>query len=329
MVSFKRARNMPKLGPDGGNGGIGGSVFLVGNTGLNTLSSLRYKQMFKAEHGGKGGVNNRTGFCGQDLCLPVPLGTIAFDEGTGLPIGEITASGETLLVAKGGKRGYGNLSYASSTNQAPYKNTQGQKGERRNVKLELKLMADIGLAGLPNAGKSSLLSVLSAAKPKIADYPFTTLAPELGVVEQADHDRFDSFVIADIPGLIEGASLGRGLGFQFLKHLERTKAIIFVIDGFAEAYGGEKPEEAYEQLKHEIASYHPEMVAKLSLIVINKTDLAENDENQIKEIAARFEKYDLKTCFISTASLQGIPELKRELFALLAERVLKAEEALV
>ena len=226
MMSFRSARNLPKLGPDGGNGGHGGSVYVVGDNGLNTLAPLRYCKEYRAEDGVRGGSNDCTGRCGEPLRIPVPFGTILYDAVNGDKVGEITPGSGEVLVAQGGARGMGNRAFTSSTHRAPRTTTKGEKGIRRRLRLELKVLADVGLAGMPNAGKSTLLSRLSHAKPKIADYPFTTLHPILGVVDDRERDR--SFVVADIPGLIEGASESKALGFEFLPHLKRTKLIASV-----------------------------------------------------------------------------------------------------
>ena len=252
MVSFASSKGKPKLGPDGGDGGVGGDVYLEGSSQLNTLNSLRFKQIFKAEDGAKGGSNNCRGKSGQHQIIKVPLGTVVVDLETNGAIGEILADGQRLLVAKGGLRGLGNIHWVTSTHQAPHESKPGGDGQQFNLRLELKVIADVGLAGFPNAGKSTLLKCVSAAQPKIADYPFTTLTPQLGVVSFASIGApFDEgFVIADIPGLIEGASEGRGLGHTFLKHLERTKLIVYVLDGFDEE---RTPLEAYQILAQELS----------------------------------------------------------------------------
>ena len=224
LVSFKRAKNKPRLGPDGGDGGHGGSVYLIGNKGLNTLCSFRYRATYKAERGERGGINGCTGACGADLYLPVPLGTVVTNPETGDTIAEVLDEGESILIAKGGKRGMGNMKFLTATHQAPEESTAGTPGEELTVKLELKLIADVGIAGLPNAGKSTLLSSISAARPKVADYPFTTLTPQLGVVTVGSDIESESFVMADIPGLIEGAGHGKGLGPRILTSRRENKS---------------------------------------------------------------------------------------------------------
>lgn len=272
LVSFRAARNRPKLGADGGDGGFGGDVYLIADERLNTLSTLRFKKTYRAENGARGGINNRNGRNGADCEVKVPLGTIVHDALTGEHLGELVEIGQKLLVAKGGKRGLGNLRYLSSTHQAPEENTSGGPAIQLTLKLELKLLADVGIAGFPNAGKSTLLSVLSNARPLIADYPFTTLTPQLGVVDVSDVTDIwgSSIVMADIPGLIEGASIGKGLGHEFLKHLERTRCLVYLLDGFLE------PEEildAFNKLKYEVSAYGTLLGSKSFLIVVNKIDL--------------------------------------------------------
>lgn len=311
IASFRSARNKPKLGPDGGNGGNGGDVVLLAEPSLNTLSSLRYRQVYRGEHGGKGRANNKTGRCGKHKTIKVPRGTVVYDRDNGEFLGELVEPGQRLLVAKGGKRGYGNLNYVSPSNRAPHFFTHGQKGTNLTLRLELKLLADVGLAGFPNAGKSTLLSRLSAAKPKIADYPFTTLVPNLGVVELGEHGE-DAFVLADVPGLIEGASAGKGLGLEFLRHLERTKVIAFVIDAFDMLESS--PLACLKKLREELKSYSQKMLAKESVIILNKMDLApafsqEEMDRRLNEI----ERAGYPVLKVSAVSGQGLEELKRAL----------------
>lgn len=314
MVSFRTARNRPKLGPDGGNGGLGGSVYLAADPDANTLSRLRYHQLYKAEHGEKGGTNNKTGRCGENFTVPVPLGTVIYDQTSGELVGEVTGAADQLLVAQGGKRGYGNLQFLRATRQAPMMSTKGKKGETKTLRLELKLLADVGFAGLPNAGKSTLLSMISAARPKVADYPFTTLVPHLGVVEVDGNESYNqqSFVAADIPGLIEGASEGKGLGHAFLKHIERTSVIAMVIDGFNE----DQPAlQTYKTLLHELENYSQLMTSKKKILVINKLDLAGSEQDILdlkQQFAPFFAEDDI--LFISGATGEGISNLKRKLF---------------
>jgi GTP-binding protein len=316
MVSFKTARNMPKLGADGGDGGFGGHVIFVGNPQLNTLSTLRYREHFEAGHGDKGGPNGRTGADGEDVRIYVPLGTQIFDTATDTLLHEILSAGDEITVAEGGRRGLGNQRFLSSRHQAPEEFTLGTPGVEMHLRLELKLLADVGLAGFPNAGKSTLLSVISAAKPKIADYPFTTLVPNLGVVDVGrDVSDARSFVMADIPGLIEGASEGRGLGHAFLRHLERTKVIAFVID----AFGFHEPIDAYEVLKKELENYRPDLAKRRHVIVLNKVDLEDTSEPLLESKIAQFAHLDCKVAAISAVGRVGIQDLKEMLYALVQE----------
>ncbi|MDD9950917.1 MAG: Obg family GTPase CgtA [Zetaproteobacteria bacterium] len=312
MLSFRTARNMPKLGPDGGNGGIGGSVYLVGKKGQNTLSSLRYRQLYRAADGGKGGTNNKTGKTGAHKVIHVPLGTVVKNREDGSILGEILEAGQKLAVAQGGRRGYGNLHYVSATNRAPRQMTHGQKGESRSLCLELKLLADVGFAGLPNAGKSTLLSRLSAARPKVADYPFTTLVPNLGVMEvfsgsepQEDGLNVDSLVLADVPGLIEGASVGKGLGHHFLRHLERTALISYVVDPYS--LTDPDPALALAQLQRELADYSAELAMKPFVVVFTKKDMqtwVESErETHLHELCQELDRR--KTPWIQVSSIDG------------------------
>jgi GTP-binding protein len=322
MVCFKSARNMPRLGADGGDGGYGGNVVLVGNSQINTLSSLRYKRAYHAENGARGGANNRTGATGNDLRIDVPLGTIVHHMDTGVGLGEIVRHGDEIVIAKGGKRGLGNQRFLSSTHQAPEEYTPGGKGEARRIGLELKLLADVGFAGLPNAGKSTLLSRISAARPKIADYPFTTLVPHLGVVELSDSNEFgsESFVAADVPGLIEGASDGKGLGHAFLRHLERTRVIAYVVDALSSDETA-TPVAAFKMLRAEMERYSPELAAKRALVILNKIDLLQEDEQKAKLEAQIEALTDLgcETIQISAVAGTGLRELKRRIYTLVKE----------
>lgn len=301
LVSFRRGRNRPKLGPDGGSGGPGGSVYFVVDKGMNTLASLRYTREFRAEHGGKGGTNDSTGKTGADIRVKVPPGTLIFDTVTGDKLGELTDPGMELLIAKGGARGLGNCEFVTSVNRAPRKATLGEKGQSFHLRLELKVLADIGLAGMPNAGKSTLLSRLSHAKPKIADYPFTTLHPMLGVVEDKVTGR--SFVVADIPGLIEGASRGKGLGFEFLRHLERNKIIAYILDGSL----GEQALKHYHDLQHELFTYNDSFKEKQGIVVLNKVDLLR--EKDLKKVVKAFEALNIPLVPISAVTGDGLRNL--------------------
>ena len=325
IATFRTARNRPKLGPDGGNGGNGGDVYLVAHKGLNTLSSLRYRQVYRAHNGVKGGTNNKTGACGKDHLIPVPCGTIAYEESSGRQIGELIDNGAKLLIAKGGKRGYGNLQFVSSTNRAPRTFTHGKKGEHSTIRLELKLLADVGLAGFPNAGKSTLLSKMSAAKPKVADYPFTTLTPQLGVVEiDGDHNR-SSFVMADVPGLLKGASQGKGLGLEFLRHLERTKIIAFVLDSFESTSGS--PLGDFKALKSELLQFNSLMAEKSFLVVLNKVDLVHGmDLDLFNKHKNELMELGLPVLEVSGVSGHGLSQLKNKIFDLYHESINLHEE---
>ena len=263
--SFRREKFVPKGGPDGGDGGQGGSVFLRADENLATLLDYRYQTVFKAERGLHGKSKNMTGRSGEDLTLPVPPGTELRDAESGEVIGELVTPGQTLRIAKGGRGGRGNARFATSTHQSPREWEPGEFGEQRKVELVLKLIADVGLLGEPNAGKSTLLSVISAARPKVADYPFTTLEPHLGVVGLSDHR---SFVVADIPGIIEGAHAGKGLGLRFLQHVERTRAIAVLVP-----VDSPDPQATYELLRREAELYSPELAAKPHVVVLTKADL--------------------------------------------------------
>ena len=268
VVSFRREKYIPKGGPDGGDGGDGGSVFLVGDSNLNTLADFRHVRTYMAEAGTKGSGQEKTGKGGDDLYVHVPVGTLIYDENTGEQIGDITSDGQAIKVAQGGFHGLGNTRYKSSVNRAPRKCTPGTPGERRVLRLELKVLADVGLLGLPNAGKSTFIRSVSAATPKVADYPFTTLYPNLGVVRVG---QLQSFVIADIPGLIEGASTGAGLGIQFLKHLSRTNLLLHIID--VAPQDGSDPVESAHTIINELGRYSEELLDKPRWLVLNKTDL--------------------------------------------------------
>lgn len=275
-ASFRREKYIPKGGPDGGDGGNGGSVYLVADSGLNTLVDFRTRRSHKAERGQNGMGRERTGRRGQDLHVRVPVGTRVRDEGTGEMIGELLEPGARLLVANGGERGIGNVHFKSSTNRTPRQFTNGTQGERRELLLELILLADVGLLGLPNAGKSSFISKVSSARPKVADYPFTTLHPNLGVVSLG---RDQSFVVADIPGVIEGASRGAGLGLLFLKHLTRTRLLLHMVD-MAPMDEAVDPLAQVRQIEGELIDYSPELAEKERWLVLNKKDLMPHEAFQ-------------------------------------------------
>jgi GTP-binding protein len=273
VVSWRREKYVPKGGPDGGNGGHGGSVYFEADPELGTLLDFRYRRTHKAEDGGKGAGKNCTGRSGEDMIVRVPIGTIVRAVEDGRIIADLTEHDQRILVAKGGKGGLGNAEFKSATNQAPRKQTNGKPGEGFDVELELKLLADVALVGFPNAGKSTLISRISAARPKIADYPFTTLVPNLGIVQAPEEHR--SFVVADIPGLIEGASGGKGLGLQFLRHIERSRLLLYLLDGVSSEHD---PRAAFKILKNELKHYDPLLLKKPALIVITKSDAMTADE---------------------------------------------------
>jgi GTP-binding protein len=332
LVSFKTASNKPRLGPDGGDGGHGGDVVFVAAPQLNTLSSVRYKGRYIAENGGKGGSSGKTGRSGEDTEVLVPLGTEIYDAETGRLMCEILVPGQREVICEGGRRGFGNLRFVSSTHQAPEEYVSGQAGRELTLRLELKLLADVGLAGLPNAGKSTLLSVMSAAKPKIADYPFTTLEPQLGVVELRERGEFNlqSFVMADIPGLIEGASEGRGLGHEFLRHLERTKVIAYILDAFP--IDGSDPLETLALLQRELRSYDEKLFARRSVVVLNKIDLAEGEDDgaaKLDSLREAIARQGLSVFLISGIAKDGLVALKEALYNLVVteRRIFEAELA--
>jgi GTP-binding protein len=265
IASFRREKFVPMGGPDGGDGGRGGNVIVRADSNLATLLDYTYRDSWRAESGDHGSGNNKTGHSGADVILPVPPGTVVRDADTGELLGEVLADGENTIVARGGRGGKGNAFFATATKQAPRHYQPGEEGEARNLELELKLIADVGLVGQPNAGKSTLLSVISAARPKIADYPFTTLSPNLGVVQLSDGR---TFVVADIPGIIEGAHEGKGLGLQFLRHIERTRLLAFLIPIDSMDWQAE-----FDQLRQEISAYSAELAQKPYCVVFTKMDL--------------------------------------------------------
>ena len=267
-LSFRRERFIPKGGPDGGDGGDGGSVYLKTKAGINTLADFRYTRSFKAERGADGGGQNKTGKSGEDLYIDIPIGTEVYDNNTDELIGDLTQDGQILLVAQGGFHGLGNQRFKSSTNRAPRKTSNGTDGDVRELRLELKLLADVGLLGLPSVGKSSLINAVSDAKPKIADYPFTTLHPNLGVVRIGP---LQSFVMADLPGLIEGAAEGHGLGIHFLKHLSRCRLLLHMID-LSDRGEDETPLEQFKTIESELLNYQESLANKDRWLVFNKID---------------------------------------------------------
>ncbi|PQA43952.1 Obg family GTPase CgtA [Amnimonas aquatica] len=283
-MSFRREKFIPFGGPDGGDGAHGGSVWAEADVGVNTLVDYRYTRQFRATRGGNGRGANCTGKSGDDIVLKVPVGTTLLDEATGEMLGDLTQDGQRILLARGGRGGLGNINFKSSTNRSPRKTTDGTAGETRELRLELKVLADVGLLGLPNAGKSTFIRAVSAAKPKVADYPFTTLVPNLGVV---DVDRHRSFVMADIPGLIEGASDGAGLGIRFLKHLARTRFLLHLVD--VAPYDETDPVAAVQAIAGELDKFSPTLASLPRWLILNKIDLLPEDEAEQRcaEIVAR------------------------------------------
>jgi len=323
-ASFRREKFIPFGGPDGGDGGRGGSVYLEGDSGLNTLVDFRHLRKYKAHNGQAGAGRNMTGKSGDDIFVRVPLGTIVTNEETGEWLGEVTADGQRLLVAQGGKGGLGNLHFKSSTNRAPRQTVPGAPGEQRELNLELKVLADVGLLGFPNAGKSTLISAVSAAHPKVADYPFTTLYPNLGVV-RIDIER--SFVIADIPGLIEGAAEGTGLGIQFLKHLQRTRLLLHLVD-IAPLTPEDDPVEQVRLLEGELDKFDPGLLGKPRWLVFTKADLMPPEEAQERAAQAVAELgWTAPWTLISAATGSGTKELMKRVAAELDRLAEEAREA--
>lgn len=315
-LSFRREKFIEKGGPDGGDGGDGGSIYLLADPALNTLVDYRFQPRYRAESGRPGGGRNCTGSKGEDLCLRVPLGTSVFDDEHDLFLGDLDSQGQKLLVAKGGRHGLGNTRFKSSTNRAPRRTTPGETGEGRNLRLELKLIADAGLLGMPNAGKSTLTAAISAARPKVADYPFTTLVPNLGVVRVSPEE---SFVLADIPGLIEGAAEGAGLGTRFLKHLSRTRLLLHLVD--IAPPDGSDPAESIQSLAGELENYSQALAGRDRWLVFNKADLLPESA-----AGARMQKVTASlgwqgpVYLISAATGEGLTALARDIMAFLTER---------
>jgi GTP-binding protein len=314
--SFRREKYVQYGGPDGGDGGRGGSVFLEGDSGLNTLVDFRHLRKYQAQKGQSGSGRQKTGRSGEDIVVRVPLGTIVTDAESGESIGDVTEPGQRLLVAQGGRGGLGNVHFKSSTNRAPRKTVPGSPGVSRSLHLELKVLADVGLLGFPNAGKSTLISAVSAARPKVADYPFTTLYPNLGVV-RIDHSR--SFVIADVPGLIEGAAEGTGLGIQFLKHLQRTRLLLQLVDLTPVALDVD-PVEQVRQLEQELCKFDPELMNKPRWLVFTKTDLLPIEEAKSKAgEAIEALGWDQPWTMISSVTGTGTEQLMQKVMTALEE----------
>lgn len=307
MVAFRREKYVPAGGPAGGNGGRGGSVYLVAVENLQTLLDFRYARIFKAENGKRGGSKNMTGASGNDRLIEVPVGTVVYDAETDEIVGDLVANGQVLEVAKGGKGGLGNRHFLSNHNRAPEKALPGLPGEARMLRLELKLLAEVGIIGLPNAGKSTLISALSAARPKIADYPFTTLVPNLGVVRKPTGD---GTVFADIPGLIEGAHEGLGLGHDFLRHIERTRVLLHLIDATQE-----DPITAYETIQNELAAYGRGLSDRPQILALNKVDALALDPERVEAIAAELrQRTDIPIFTISAVARINLDTLMQEIW---------------
>ena len=322
-LSFLREKFRPKGGPDGGNGGDGGSIYMQGRSGLNTLADFRFVRQYKAKNGESGAGKEKSGKSGEDLYIDVPLGTIVTDAETGETIGDITREDQALLVARGGRRGLGNATFKSSTNRAPRRTTMGKPGDERVLKLELKVLADVGLLGLPNAGKSTFLSAVSQARPKIADYPFTTLHPQLGVV---DVGISSGFVIADIPGLIEGAAQGTGLGIQFLKHLNRTRLLLHMVD-IAPADGKECAD-AIREVEQELKAFDEDLWSRPRWLVLNKIDtIGEEMARAVADELVQETGISGSVFLVSAATGEGCQELVNRIMQTLDEmREQDAEE---
>jgi GTPase len=313
VTAFRREKFVPRGGPSGGDGGRGGDVILVADSSLNTLLHLRYNPSHIAQRGLHGEGSNRSGRNGEDLVVRVPVGTQIFDAATGDLLHDLSHDGDRWLAARGGRGGFGNAHFTTSTNRAPRYHQNGGKGEELDLQLELKLLADVGLVGFPNAGKSTFISTVSAARPKIADYPFTTLEPHLGVVDLGD---FRTFVIADIPGLIEGAHTGAGLGDRFLRHIERTKLLLHLVD--VSSVSGRDPVSDYETVNHELASYNQELATRPQFVVATKIDAL--DEPERLESLKRRATEDSKPFFaISSATGEGVRDLENAVATKLQE----------
>jgi GTPase len=302
-IAFRREKFVPRGGPSGGDGGDGGNIYLLADTHENTLLKFRFNHIFRADRGRHGEGSNRHGKNGEGLEISVPVGTVVYDEETGEMLHDLAEAGERVLIAAGGRGGHGNSHFASSINRVPHRAQDGRPGEEKKLRLELKLLADVGLVGYPNVGKSTLISRISAARPKIADYPFTTLEPHLGVVS---YDPYKSFVVADIPGLIEGAHLGHGLGTQFLRHIERTRLLLHMID--MSDMTERDPVDEYHAIESEMAEHNPDLPRKPKIIVAAKMDAA------VKKKVQKLERWCSKNNFdlikISSVTGEGLEDLK-------------------
>jgi GTPase len=321
-ISFRREKFIPFGGPDGGDGGSGGSVWLVADEGLNTLIDFRHQRSFKAERGQNGMGSQMYGKGGEDTCIRVPVGTVVINVDTDETIGDLTQHGQRLLVAQGGKGGLGNIHFKSSVNRAPRKSTPGTPGDVRELKLELKLLADVGLLGFPNAGKSTFIRAVSAATPRVADYPFTTLHPNLGVVSLGTDQ---SFVIADIPGLIEGAADGAGLGIQFLRHVSRTRLLLHVVD--IAPIDGADPVEQVRAIEQELEKFDPELLERPRWLVMNKADVLPDDERQAiaEDVVQRLE-WKEPWFLVSAIARENTMPVCQQVWRFLSEQQMAQEE---
>jgi GTPase len=322
VTAFRREKFVPRGGPSGGDGGRGGDLWLEADEALNTLLHLRYNPEHKAERGRHGEGSNRSGRDGEELVVRVPVGTQVFDAVTGDLLYDFTHTGERWLAARGGRGGFGNSHFATSTNRAPRYHQEGSPGEERELQLELKLLADVGLVGFPNAGKSTLISTISAAKPKIADYPFTTLEPHLGVVDMGD---YKTFVVADIPGLIEGAHKGAGLGDRFLRHVERTKLLLHLVD--VSSVTGRDPVADYETINRELAAYDENLATRPQIVVATKIDALDEPE-RLERLKSRADKDERPFYAISSATGQGVRELTNAVSRALEEMRARRDQKL-
>jgi GTP-binding protein len=310
-IAFRREKYVPRGGPSGGDGGGGGNVYLLTDIHQNTLLKFRYNHEFRAERGRHGEGSNRHGRKGEDLEIRIPVGTVVYDDETGEMIHDFTQPDERFVIAQGGRGGHGNAHFASSVNRAPHKAQDGVPGEEKTLRLELKLLADVGLVGYPNVGKSTLISRISAARPKIADYPFTTLEPQLGVVS-VDGDK--TFVVADIPGLIEGAHFGHGLGIQFLRHIERTRLLLHLID--VSGSNERDPVDEFRSIDSELAEYNPDLAKKMKVVVFTKMDAA--DAKKVQKLQRWCRKNNLEMLKISSVTGEGLEELKHHVLSKLS-----------
>lgn len=302
-IAFRREKFVPKGGPSGGDGGNGGSIYLVADTHENTLLKFRFNHVFRAGRGRHGEGSNRHGRDGENLEIYVPMGTVVYDDETGEMLHDFTTSDERVLIAEGGRGGHGNAHFASSINRVPHRAQDGRTGDEKTLRMELKLLADVGLVGFPNVGKSTLISRISAARPKIADYPFTTLEPHLGVVS---YDTYKSFVVADIPGLIEGAHLGHGLGTQFLRHIERTRVLLHLID--VSDMSERDPVDEFHAIESEMAEHNPKLPRKPKIIVAAKMDAAV--KKKVQKLERWCARNDFELIKISSITGEGLEDLK-------------------